>query len=807
MWDKLSSVILRYRTLFLVIIGIATIFMGYEATKVEMSYEATQLLPQKDSSYVDNQNFIKTFGEEGNLIVVAITDSNFFDIDHFNKWKKLCNDLRKVGGVENMISAPNSVQLVKNIEERKFEIKQIFPDTITSQEELDSLANIFKSTPIYRNYLYSDSANAFLVALTMNKDKMRTREREALVKEIKSICSDFEEQNNIELHYSGLPYIRVVNTIKMKREIFLFTGIALVICLVILFLFFKSFKATIIPAGVVLIGVVFALGFMSILGYQITIFTAMIPPLMIVIGIPNSIYMLNKFHNEYRVHGNKMKALKRVIQKIGNSILLTNLTTACGFATFIITSSKFLREFGIVASIDIIVLFLLSIFLVPIIFSFVPSPQRRHIKHLDRKGISKVIEKLILITQKYRRWVYTVTIVCIAISIFGISKMHTTGYIVDDLPKDDAICVDLHYFESNFDGLMPLEIMIDTKKPNGVMQASTLKKMDMLDKKLSSYDELSSSISVVSVVKMAKQAFYNGAPNYYSLPSATERNFIMPYFLGESSGVNVGMAHSFIDSSMQVTRMSIRAKDVGTKRMEELYAKFTADINEIFPKDEYNVTAAGSSVMTFKGNQYLLIGLFESLALAIVLISLFMASMFRSPRMVLLSLVPNILPLIFTAAIMGFTNIPIKSSTILVFSIAFGISVDNTIHFLAKYRQELSASNWNIHESVYHALRETGVSMIYTFTVLFFGFGVFALSSFGSTQALGILVSLTLTIALAANLILLPSLLIGFEKIVTTESFYDPNFEIFDTDEDIDIDELEIDKHENEQIDDTSKKE
>jgi uncharacterized protein len=793
MWEYISSKILRFRVLLLIVVGLITLFMGYHASKVEMSYDHAQLLPKKDSAFLDYKQFLSTFGEEGNIIVIGIQHDQFFDSTEFVQWQELCNQLNEIEGVENMLSVHNSFQLVKNTEERKFDLKRIFPDEIESQRQLDSLKTIFNNIPLYSGYLHNDSTNAYLAVLTMNKDKMKTRERESTIMSIRAICSTFENQTEHTIHYSGLPYIRVMNTILVKREIYLFTGLALLVVILILFLFFRSFRAMFFSALIVLIGVVWALGTTSLLGFHITILTGMIPPLLIVIGIPNSIYMLNKYHNEYRLHRNKIKALKRVIMKIGSSIFLTNLTTAIGFATFITTSSDILKEFGIVAASNIIGLFVLSIILIPSIFSFMPPPEEKHIRHLDRKGIGKIIEKLIHVTLYYRKWVYATTIIIVGLSVFGITLMKSTGFMVDDLPKDDPIYSDLHFFESNFDGLMPLEIIIDTKTRNGILQAETLRRMEELDDKLKSYDELSSSLSIVNVIKLAKQSFYNGNPAYYALPSNTERNFILSYAT-KATG-DLSMAHSFIDSTKQISRISIRMKDVGTKRMDELYHQFLNDVQEIFPKERYDVTVTGSSVIFFRGNQYLIHNLFGSLALAIVLISLIMAAMFRSARMVTMSLIPNIIPLLFTAALMGFTSIPIKASTILVFSIAFGISVDNSIHFLAKYRQELNVTNWNIRKSIILALRETGVSMIYTCIVLFSGFGIFAISSFGGTKAMGVLVSLTLLVAVISNLVLLPSLLIGFEQIITKRSFKEPLLQIYNEEIDIDLDELEIENN------------
>lgn len=790
MWLKVSSIILRNKIFLLGILLIVTAFLGYHAQKVEMSYEYASLLPSKDPAYEDYQQFVGKFGEEGNLIIIGIQDPDFFKLQHFQEWKKMAGNLSEVEGVEDLLTVTNTYDLEKNTVERTFEIKQIFPDTISSQAQLDSLVGEFKSLPFYRKTVYNAETNTYLLAITVNKDKMMTREREQMVKSIQAVCRNFEEKQDVKLRYSGLPYIRVVNAIKIRNELYLFSVLALAICIVVLFLFFRSFKAVFVPVLIVVTGVVWALGMLSLFGYKITLLSGMIPPLLIVIGIPNSIYMLNKFHHEYVSHGNKIKALQRVIIKIGNATFLTNLTTASGFATFVIVKSDILKEFGIVASLNIIGLFLLSLLLIPIIFSFIGPPSSKHVNHLNNRFVKGIIRKLVHITEYNRKKVYAVAVAVLAIGVYGITLMKSSGYMVDDIPESDPIYKDLKFFESNFDGLMPLEIMVDTKKPGGVMQLSTFHKIDQLEQRLAKYPELSPPLSLLNLLKFSKQAFYNGNENYYSLPNNREKNFILQYTdIGEDDS---GILHSFIDSDRQITRISIRMKDVGTTRMEELYADFNADIDSVFTSDNYDVTVTGSSITSFKGTQYLLKNLFTSLGLAILLISLFMAIMFSSWRMVLMSLTPNVIPLIFTAAIMGFSGIPIKASTILVFSIAFGISVDNTIHFLAKYRQELLVTNWDIRRSVVMALKETGVSMLYTSVVLFFGFGIFALSGFGGTVAMGVLVSLTLLVAVTSNLILLPSLLTGLERLTTTESFKKPLLHIYDEDEDIEMEELKI---------------
>jgi len=790
MWVKVSRIILKNRIFLLSVLAVVTIFLGYQARKVEMSYEYASLLPKKDQAYKDYRKFVEIFGEEGNLIIVGVQDSNFFNINHFKRWGRLCNDLSSVEGVENLLSVTNTYDLVKDKEKKEFKVIPTFPDSISTQQELNKYLDRFHELPFYRDLLYNDSTKTYLLAITVNKEKMKSKEREALVKGIQTICKKFEQDEQVKLHYSGLPYIRVVNSIKIRRELYMFSVLALVICIIVLFLFFRSFKAVFVPVLIVVAGVIWALGLLSLFGYKITLLSGMIPPLLIVIGIPNSIYMLNKFHHEYIKHGNKIKALQRVIIKIGNATFLTNLTTASGFATFVIVKSEILRQFGIIASLSILTLFVLSLLLIPAIFSLIGPPSSRHVGHLDNKFVNRIIQKLIYITRHYRKVVYGLTVVVIAVGFLGITFIKSSGYMVDDIPKSDPVYIDLKFFEKNFNGLMPLEIMVDTKKTHGVVKLATFRKIEKLEKRLKKYPELSKATSLLDLLKFSKQAFYNGNERYYSLPNNREKNFILQYAsVGEK---NANMLHSFLDSTRQITRISLRVKDVGTKRMQQLYSDFHAEVDSVFTPGQYNVTVTGSSITAFKGTKYLLKNLFASLGLAILLISSFMAIMFSSWRMVVLSLVPNIIPLIITAALMGYTGIPIKASTILVFSIAFGISVDNTIHFLTKYRQELKFTNWDIRKSVVLALKETGVSMLYTSVVLFFGFGIFSISNFGGTQAMGILVSITLLVAVTSNLILLPSLLSGLERLTTTEAFKEPLLNIYDEEEDIELDELEI---------------
>ncbi len=791
MWIWIARTILRNRITLLVILGLITVFMGYQAQNIEMSYTYSSLLPKDDSTFIEYETFLEKFGSEGNLIVLGIQNERFFKLKNFDKWQGLCKELKSIEGVTSVVSVGQAYNLNKNTNEKRFEVHPIFPDTVKYQAELDSLHAILTSLPFYKNLLYNPEKDAYLLAITINDSILMSSARVALLNSIKGVGSKYENESGIKVHYSGLPYIRVSMAEMIKKELNMFILLALFVTALIIFLFFRSFKVVLYSMLVVGVSVVWALGIQAMFGYKITILTGMIPPLLIVIGIPNTVFLLNKYHQEYRGHGNQIKSLQRVIQKIGNATFMTNVTTALGFGTFIFTSSQILVEFGVVASINIMGIFIISILLIPIIFSFLAPPEEKYTKHLDRQFINRVLDQIVRISLNYRRLVYIFTAIVLVAAIFGIARIKTTGYMLDDVPHDNPLYLDLKFFEDNFSGLMPLEIVIDTKKPNGVLRASTLKKMDQLEQELYAFDEVSKPVSLIQVVKFAKQAFYNGNEKYYTIPSNEERNFILSYVAKGGSSQN-NLIRSFIDSTKQVARISFRMKDIGTTKMDELDKKIREKVVEVFPSDQYKVSITGGSVIFFKGTSYLIKNLMLSVLLAIGGIAIFMAIMFNSKRMVIVSLIPNIIPLLLTAALMGYFGISIKPSTILVFSIAFGISVDGTIHFLSKYRQELGATNWSIRAAVVLAIKETGVSMVYTAIILFFGFGIFSTSQFGGTVALGALVAFTLLIAVFSNLIILPSILLTMEKMITNRSFKEPLLQIYDEDEDIDLDELKI---------------
>lgn len=762
MWGKFSESILKYRLFYIALIFIITAFMGYNAKDVELSFAGSKILPLSDPEYIAYNKFKKKFGEDGTMMVLGLQTENIFQKDLYNSWSNLGDSIRKIDGIVNVLSVAHAFELKKDTIKRSFVLQPIHRSTVNTQEQCDSIRNVFLNLPFYEGLIYNKDSSSTLMAVSFDSLTLNSKKRAGVLKEILVHVDRFEKEQNVTLAKSGLPYIRSVIANLVSGEFKLFLILALAITAIILLLFFRSFYAVLFPVIVVLFGVVAALGTIVLFGYKITILTGLIPPLIVVIGIPNSILILNKYHTEYMLLQDKFKALTIAIRRVGSTIFFANVTTAIGFGVFGFTNSEVLTEFGIIASLNVMITWLFSLILIPIIFSYLPNPKAWQTKHLENKYLSRFIENVDNWVHNKRLAIYLVTLSIILISLVGMLKVNVNGYMVDDLPQNSPVLKDLRFFENNFDGVLPLEVQVDSKRKNGLINIPSIKKIEKLDKMISAYPEFSSSISLNEVLKFSKQAFYNGDASFYALPSEAEAAFILRY--AKQSGASGSLMKSYIDKNNQVIRISFQTRDVGSNRMNDLLDELKPRIDSIFNPEKYDVLLTGSSVLFVKGANYLLHNLVESLAIAFFLVALLMYVLFKNLRMVIIALVPNIIPLIITASIMGYLGLSLKPSTILIYSIALGIASDQTLYFLTKFRHERKSDKLNTSRIISMTLKETGMSMIYTAIILFFGFGIFSASTFGGTVALGILLSITLMVAMLCNLILLPALLLSLDN-------------------------------------------
>ena len=780
-WKTVTKVILKNRVIWLVVLAMATAFMAYSGRTVETSYEFAKLMPETDSVSIDYNMLVEEFGQASNTIVIAMEDADFFAKEHITQWLELVDSLKSVDGITNVQSITEAYGLEVDTATEKLKPYVLFDKIPENGEEEIELEARVKAWPFYKGGLYH--GDDYMMILHIDEARLYNKHIVDIVEGAKKHILAWEARTGRDLHMSGLPWIRIANAKNLEKEIYRTIALTLLVTVIIFFLFLKSLRATAISSLVVALGVVFSFGIMGLLGYGITILSSLIPPLIIVIGVPNCIYLINKYHQEYKKHGDKNLAIKRVIKKVGYIALITNTTTALGFAAFKLTNSQNLEEFGVVSSLSIMVVFVISIVLIPIIYSLVSPPKERHLSHFDVGWLVGFLDFLDHTVENRRNVVYGLTFVLVALSLYGVTKIETAGNLTADFNKKVDIYKDVKYFEAKFGGVIPMDIIIDTKREGGVEKLSTLRRIEQLQDSLATLPELSRSVSLVDAVKFAKQGVMFGNPDLYELPTRSEQQWLLTYMPRDAKD-QTGLASSMVTKNGQKARITVQMADLGTPEMKALTAKVKHMVHSVFPGERFDVTTTGASIKFIRSTTYLINNLILSLSMAVLAISIIMALLFMSWRMVLVSLIPNLIPMLFTAGIMGHFGLPLKPSTILVFSIAFGISVDDSLHFLAKYRQELQDNDWNIKWAVKSSIVETGLSMFYTSIVLFCGFSVFMTSDFGGTKALGLLTSITLLVAMLSNLILLPSFLLTMERWIGKSGLNEQIIDIYDSEVD-----------------------
>lgn len=734
-----------------------------------MSYDFARTVPPEDPDLIYFNEFKEQFGEDGNIIAVGMKDSSIYELKNFQYLRELTDDIKKIYGVNEVVALPTLKMILKDTANTKFYLSDIFPTQPDSQAELDSLLGITLNQRIYAGQLLNTTNGAMMMLVSVQKEVMNSAKREAMTDSLLTVGKIFEGKTNIQLRYAGLPFMRTVvaNSIRNEMKIFLIASV--VVTGLIMFLFFRSFRAVLFSMIIIGVLVVWTLGTLALFGYKITLLTGLIPPVIVTIGITNAIYLLNKYHLEFAKSKNKLEAISVVVRKMGLATFLTNLTVAIGFLTLLATDITILREFGIVAGINIMALFFVSLIMIPSVFSWLPVPSDKHLKHLDFPIMGGLLKIIDLLVHRHRTAIYVVSLTFAAVSAYGIYQLKAETFMADDVPEDSQVKKDLKFFEANFSGIMPLEIVVDfkTKRRRPVLDLKNMQMVEEFETFLDSITVMSRPVSLISFVKTIKQAFYNNNPDRYSLPNRNEAGYILKYMEGQTD--NSGVFRSFVDTASYASmRISSQIADIGSTRLDSLLNNVIEPrMKSIFvstERDSIITTITGSTKIFIKGNKFLIANLQESLLLAFILITLSMAILFANVRMIIISLIPNLLALMITAGLMGYFNIPLKASTALIFSITFGISVDNSIRFLAKYRQEILSNNFFIPVAVSDSILETGKSIMYTSIVLFAGFIIFAFSSFGGTIALGVLTSVTLVISMFTNLILLPALIMTFDK-------------------------------------------
>jgi hypothetical protein len=761
MWQVISRFILRNR--ISIFIGVA-VFVGImlyvgRGLQMDYGYGSGKIIPPNHPDYLYYQQFKRTFGDDGKVMFVGFKKDSLEKLQGLQVIYELSEKLKKQEGVERVLSITHAPVLYKD-STQKIKIRPLFEHKPT-KSDADSFAKEIQRLIFYKHVLFNPDNNVSIIAITIKKEVLDSKKRIEITQNIKKICEEYKTQLGGELHYSGLPYIRSAMVIKVSNELIKFLILSILITIVILYLFFRW--VAIIPVSLLVtgFGVIFSRGLMCLFGYKISILTGLIPTLVMIIGIPNTIYFVTKYISLYRKNRNKVYSVKYIIEHIGAITMMNNLVTSLGFLSLSFTQIEVLQQFGLVAGISIVVTYILCLLLIPTFLIMLPVPKEPQFRHLDSKFLNGFVAFIERSVRTRRKVIYGVAIGLIAVCGIGMTFLKANNYMLDDVPKKDVLQRDLKFFENNLNGVMPLELVIDTKRKNGLLSLSALRKIeklsDTLYQKHNAY--LSKPISVIEILKFATQVvFYANDTMGYTLPNASQYRNMAPFIIRGKDSVPI--LSSLVDKDLQTARITFQMKDVGSKKLTQLFPEIRKDVQSVMDTSS-TIHLTGSSVMFSWSNYYLVNNLIESIIIAFVLIAVLMGILFFNFKMLIISLLPNIIPLVLTAGIMGFTDVPLKPSTVIIFSITFGMTIDNAIRFLARYRVERKKHKQPVKEATYRAIYESGISEIYTSIILLFGFGIFLLSEFGGTQAIGMLVSICLAIAMFSNLFVLPSLTIS----------------------------------------------
>lgn len=747
--------LLRGRYVWLVFVGVASLFFLWHAQRVEITQDFVKVVPEDDPDYQAYKRFQREFGEDAGVVLVGLELPDSVGRAYWERLRALVSQLQGFEGVRRVLGLPNA-PLLRWSKEGRFVV-----DTLplpSSRQSWDSLRHQF---PLYEGLLWDTAGQSLLLLVQIDSLTLHTRAKHPLIDSLERLCRGWVAQHGGEVHFSGVPYLRHYVAQLLPTELWLFTVASLILTVGALLLYFRSWYAAVFPVVLLGLASLWTVGIIGLYGFKLTLLTALLPPVIIILGIPPSIYMLSEYHRLYVAKGHKVAAIREMLRQLGLVTFMIHANTALGFLTLYLTNVVTLQEFGLVAFWGTLATYLLTIWLLPSFFMLLPEPKERHLRHLTNRWVVRLVRWVGEVVEKRRIWVYGMTAGLFLVGGMGALRLRAVSYMADDLPSDAQVVQDQRFFAQRYGGTMPFELVIEANAPQGIRRLRTLRALSALQDSLRRYPELSRTLSMADLLKAGRQAFWGGAPQAYGLPQPEELPVLLRA-VRHTSGQPI-LLGSLVDSAYQRTRVTAFVQDIGSAEMPKLIQRVQADIQATFGEEASRVHITGTTLIFLKAIDYLVDNLVWSLLATFLLVAVQMFLLYGSVRIMLISMGVNLLPLFLVAGFMGYMNLPVKPSTALIYEMAFGIVVDSAIHFLSSYqwyyrRHPIPARAAVV--SVHH----TGALIAYTSFVLLMGFGIFIFSSFGGTRALGILTALSLGIGLFSNLFLLPSLVITFRQ-------------------------------------------
>ena len=710
-----------------------------------MDFSIEQLFSQNDPVISRYLNFREEFDGVDNRIFLLYESDDPFSYNNLLKNKKMVHAFENIEGINKVTSLTNIDLFTDGGEYLLSPVYEYIPQSIDS---LENAKERILNSKLLTNYLISSDGKIASIVLEVSDIYNEHDSRESIVRQI----DELQLGTDWTWHQTGLPIIRTRYVQYMIADNITFLFPVLIMLIFLLTILFRSLVGLVLPLIVVLLTIIWTLGFMTASGITINIISYIIPTLLMVVGISDSVHFLVKYYNTLYLVGNKKEALTQTLQKIGTAIFLTSITTAIGFGALSMVNIEIVKEFGIFTALGVFFAFIITVLFIPSTLMLLSKTPKTKLDAYSRGYRVKVVNRLILIVRNHPKIIILTGIMITIIGLFGALQINPHSKLLDDLRPGNALLEDMRLAENKMGSVLPVEIIISIDENNNfqdIQDIAVISFADDLATYISKIPEIGKVVSVSDYLKAINQAMNEGTKSFYSLPSS--REVISQYMLLYDSEFN-----SLINSDLTKLRVAAQIKDIDSRRSAEIEKEINTYIDTVIPNG-MTAEVTGTAFLALRTNNYLVKNLLASFLVALIIITFLMVILFRSIKMAFISILPNIIPMMVMAAVLGFLQIPLRPATAMTFAVAFGIAVDDTLHYLIRYRMELS--NQHYRQANDSTMLGTGIAMMSTTAILSAGFLVLTLSTFTPTVEFGMLSVITIITALIGDLTFLPALL------------------------------------------------
>lgn len=729
-----------------VILVIASI---YPVLNVEADFSLEGFFPENDPTIEAYQRFSEEFGRDDNIIAIGLSNPDVLDEAFITKLRDLVGALESIENVTEVRSLLDA-QRLRNVDGRLVAEPYLNGSIPDRQAFMDEIT----SDPFVQGLFINNAADFTAIYLAIDEEQNNFPVREQIIGDMMRILSG---SNGLTYYVAGIPYFRNQYVNVLNSEIIFYISISSVLIILLLWFLFRNVQGIVIPILIVWLTILFTVVILWASGGYFEILTSTIAPILLCVGVADSVHMLSKYRDNRMAGIAKPQAVRESLIVLGSATFLTSVTTAIGFATLLTSNVVPMRTFGIYTAIGVMVAYVITIFLLPNLMPYFRDTEPGGLPGARvHNAIGNFLQATFRFSLKYHKAVVIGTLIVTALIATGIGQLRVNGFVFDDVGRDSPLIADSYIIGERLSPQFPLEIIIDSGAENGITNPDLLARVAALEEKLISFEEIDRSRSLTTLMKQIHRTMQPEQAAQQPLPA--DRALLAQYLLLMEI-TDADALDRFTDFTYAQIRVSAQTHDAGSWRMNQIRAELQSYIATHFPDEA--ITMTGTTILVADLTDNIVRSLASSIGLAFVFISLIMAWLFRNFKLVIISLLPNIMPLLVIAGIMGYFGIEIKPSTAVIFTIAFGIAVDDSIHFLARFRIE-SRRGRTLIDAVRVTTEKTGRAIILTSAILLVGFGTLGNSEFDSTMYMGQLVSITIFTAIIADLFFLPALIYWF---------------------------------------------